>query len=115
LCSLSAGLPYPSTSGLAAAHSDSDHPANRFAASFLEAQDITAKRSLFTKAWPLLEFWRDKVDEHVETIDHFIEPLLKEAMAKKSEGKNKEANTDDETLLEHLVNSTDGGQTVLVR
>jgi hypothetical protein len=108
LCSLSAGLPYPSTSGRTAAHSDKDHPANKFAAAFGRAQDLTAKRSLFANAWPLMEFWRDKVAEQVATMDRFIEPLMKEAMAKKHEGKDTKGDVEDGTLLEHLVNSTDG-------
>ncbi|KAI0089810.1 cytochrome P450 monooxygenase pc-3 [Irpex rosettiformis] len=116
LCSLDAGLPYPSTSGVPRAYSSTDHPANRFANSFLQAQELTAKRSLFANAWPLWEFWKSKVDEHISTMDEFIEPLLKEAIAKKHQAKAKVKEDEEEadgkveesgTLLGHLVNSTD--------
>lgn len=52
------------------------------------------------------EFWKSKVDDHISTMDEFIEPLLKEAIAKKHQ--KKAGVEDSETLLGHLVNSTDG-------
>ena len=59
----------------------------------------------------MVEFWRNKVDEHVQVMDEFIAPLLKEALENKA--KTSEAKADDEvgedtTLLEHLVKLTDG-------
>ncbi|KAI0693638.1 cytochrom P450 [Cytidiella melzeri] len=109
LMSLEAPLPYPSTSGLADTQSNADHPANRFARSFLRAQELSSRRSSLTYAWPLWEFWRNKVDEHIETMDEFIEPLLQEAMSKKRHNKGSESSItpQDETMLQHLVNSTD--------
>ncbi|KAI0344275.1 cytochrom P450 [Trametopsis cervina] len=107
LCSLSAGLPYASTSGRTDAHSAKDHPANKFANSFWEAQELTAKRAMFMKAWPLWEFWTNTVDKHTATMDAFIEPLLKEAIAKKGQAKNTSGDEEDETLLQNLVKSTD--------
>ncbi|KAI0809012.1 cytochrome P450 [Irpex lacteus] len=115
VCSLDAGLPYPSTSGVALAQSDLEHPANRFANSFLQAQELTAKRSLFGSAWPLWEFWRGKVDEHIATMDEFIGPLLREAIARKHERKACEVGDveeESETLLAHLVNSTDDAKII---
>ena len=58
------------------------------------------------------EFWRDKVDKHVEVMDEFFGPLLEEALAKKKV-KGEGAKVDEEleegvTLLEHLVQLTDG-------
>lgn len=110
LCSLSAGLPYPPNTPRARDHSHDSDLANRFARSFLQAQELSSRRSRYTKAWPLLEFWNNKVDEHVKVMDEFIGPLLNEALAKKSkqvEEKDEEVG-EDETLLEHLVKLTDG-------
>lgn len=44
-------------------------------------------------------------------MEEFIQPLLKEALAKKTrspEAKDEKAIDGSETLLEHLVNLTDG-------
>lgn len=84
---------------------------NRFARSFLQAQEISSTRSRYTRAWPLREFWRDKVEEHVQVMDEFVEPLLEEALAKKVKGSQEKVDEeldDDTTLLEHLVRLTDG-------
>lgn len=85
---------------------------NRFAHSFLKAQELSAKRSRFSWFWPLLEFWRNKVDEHVKVMDEFVAPLLKEALATKRTNPTRTNDDkgleDDTTLLEHLVALTEG-------
>ncbi len=51
------------------------------------------------------------MDEHIATMDEFIGPLLREAIARKHERKACEVGDveeESETLLAHLVNSTDG-------
>ena len=61
--------------------------------------------------WPMYEFWSDTAAEPMKVIDAFIMPLLKDALAKKSakgQSEKKAEDDDEETLLEHLVNLTDG-------
>lgn len=113
--SLSAGLPYPYTSPLAATYNQS-HPANVFAHAFGTAQVLASRRSRFGSAWPLREFWKDKVKVQRDIINKFIDPILAEAIAKKrfmkeaSSMQNGEREVKDgETLLDHLVNYTEGG------
>ncbi|EKM60409.1 uncharacterized protein PHACADRAFT_83524 [Phanerochaete carnosa HHB-10118-sp] len=113
--SLSAPLPYPPTSPQAQHDTSASHPANRFARAFLEAQLASAKRSRYTTAWPLWEFWKSKVDGHIEVMEEFIQPLLHDALARKAESpelKVEEAVEDDATLLEHLVKLTDDPQII---
>jgi cytochrome P450 len=111
--SLSAGLPYPHTSPLAATYNQS-HPANVFAHAFGTAQGLASRRSRFGSAWPLKEFWKDKVKVQRDIVNKFIDPILAEAIAKKrsmkeaSSMQNGEREVKDgETLLDHLVNYTE--------
>jgi hypothetical protein len=112
--SLSAGLPYPPNSPLAASYAHS-HPADIFAQAFGEAQPLAAIQTGYGSAWPLTEFWKDNVMAWRETVDKFIDPILAEAVAKKQvaidesgvEGGDREVK-DGETLLDHLVNFTEG-------
>ena len=64
------------------------------------------------------------MDEHVGTMDEFIGPLVKEAVDNKNKSKSKRGRGEEmengmeeggETLLGHLVNSTDGTLTPLSR
>nr|BAL14712.1 cytochrom P450 [Phlebia brevispora] len=140
--SLSAPLPYPpfpSASALsplpfssqeaydAYTAQASTHPANRFAQSFLDAQITSARRSRFTRAWPLMEFWGDKVKRGLDVVDGFIDPLCEAAVRRERERrlreggggdgasakeKEKEEVGEEETLLEHLVKLTDDPQIV---
>jgi hypothetical protein len=112
--SLSAGLPYPYNSPLSASYAHS-HPSNVFAQAFGEAQRLSGLRSRYGSAWPLKEFWQDKVELHRKVINKFIDPILAEAIAKKqmaqggSAKKNGEWEVKDgDTLLDHLVNYTEG-------
>lgn len=109
--SLSARLPYPPNTPQALRDDSHAHPANRFAQAFLEAQVASSRRSRYTSSWPLWEFWGSKVDKHVAVMEEFIQPLLREALARKAEAgeqKVEEGVEDGETLLEHLVKLTDG-------
>lgn len=128
--SLDAPLPYPSTyaaptpfSG-AGTEAPSDtgatasvHPADRFVRAFQSALEATATRGRFLQSWPLFEFWGDKVKQHLTAVDEFIDPIVEDALRKKSEkasagaeedNERKEQVRDDETLLQHLVKFTDG-------
>lgn len=110
LRSLSAGLPYPHNTSLAATYPHS-HPANVFAEAFSKAQELTALRSRYANAWPLMEFWKDEVRARKDVVNQFIYPILKEAIAnKQSDGHSdlKSEGKEGETLLDHLVNYTEG-------
>jgi len=63
--------------------------------------------------WGLREFWTDRVRPHRETIDRFLEPVmwkvLKEREARiASGGTDTEKGEEAETLLQHLVDQTQG-------
>ncbi|KAI0675255.1 cytochrome P450 monooxygenase pc-3 [Trametes maxima] len=106
--SLSTGLPYPPTSDIARSQTfrpDSDE----FSLAFLEAQIASAKRGRYQHAWPLTEFWRDKVDAKKAAIDRFINPILTEALQKKAQqqtGADAKV-TEEDTLLSQLLKVTD--------
>ncbi|EMD32739.1 hypothetical protein CERSUDRAFT_118474 [Gelatoporia subvermispora B] len=114
-CSLSAPLPYPPSAPGAAERSVAAdaHPANQFSKAFMNAQLATAMRSRFLDAWPLFEFWEDKVAKHMGTVDAFVDPIVQDALAKHQAKGGVNASkepADDETLLGHLINMTDDAQ-----
>ncbi|KAF8075954.1 cytochrome P450 monooxygenase pc-3 [Lyophyllum atratum] len=113
--SLSAALPYPHYSPLSRSPASASHPANIFSKAFDEVQRMIAFRSRWGAAWPLREFWKDKVQEKMGPIYDFIDPILTEAVARKkaaSGGEKLGANVDrevqdGESLIDHLINYTD--------
>jgi len=114
ICSLSAGLPYPSSSPLADSVAFVNHPSNTFVKAFTAGQLLVALRSRYGPSWPLFEFWKSKVKPHRKVVDEFIEPILAEALAKQAgvvcdEYVNVEkAHPLSDTLLGHLVACTQG-------
>ena len=110
--SLSASLPYPPKGDGSAAPAANSELTNEFSGDFLQAQIATANRSRYANSWPLWEFWGDKVEEHMKSINELIGRLCREAMQRKAEnvkaGLASDPEKDGETLLEHLVNLTDG-------
>jgi len=113
--SLSVGLVYPPKFPLTADVAFQTHPANTFAHAFLQAQTVTSYRIRFGKSWRLFEFWSDCVKTHMQVCYKFVDPILKEALAKKSlkqaspEKKLNDREILGETLLDHLVSHTEGG------
>jgi len=115
--SLAAGLPYPHYSPLVNTISH-DHPANKFSRAFDEAQRLIALRSRRGVNWPLAEFWTDKVMEQMKIVNGFIEPIMRAAVTRKQaqRGDTKEKAVpekdrevkDGESLLDHLINYTEG-------
>ena len=110
--SLSGELPYPST------YSDYtppyDHPSDKFTSAVNRAQEYSYPRTLFAKGWRLAEFWEDKVMTQMEITNEFIDPLIHAALQKQRDSKGAgEMNNDDGTLLDHLVQQTDGTSNVL--
>lgn len=79
----------------------------------------TALRNRFGEHWPLTEFWVDKLEKPMNVVRGFLDPILKEAVAKKramAPGTQEKEKTNDlgdrqveegESLLDHLVNYTD--------
>lgn len=107
---LSAALPYPSTSQLAKLNSTTaSHPANRFAEAFLGAQVATSRRGFRGPQWGLFEFWKDEVEPYMEIVRGFIDPIIKSALEeKRNRLAEKGSIAEEETLLSHMVNLTAG-------
>ncbi|KAF8219014.1 cytochrome P450 monooxygenase pc-3 [Tricholoma matsutake] len=111
---LSAGLPYPASSPLASSDAFMNHPSNKFASAILECLCQTLNRANYGSSWPLAEFWKNKVKPHRKVVDQFIEPVLVEALAKRTKAADSgrtasdklRTDADEETLLNHLINQT---------
>ncbi|OBZ68911.1 hypothetical protein A0H81_11023 [Grifola frondosa] len=87
--------------------------ASQFSEAFLSAQEDSASRGRYQQAWPLVEFWKDKVEAKKQFLDDYINPILKEALEKKAsmgEIGASERVSEDDTLLSHLLKVTDDAQ-----
>ena len=103
---LSGDLPYPSTCKKPSLRT---HPSDEFAFAFNRAQERTFPRGFYGKLWPLVEFWEDTVATDKNVTWQFIDPVIQAALEKKKAAKGVyEVNRDDGTLLDHLVQQTDG-------
>ncbi|KAF8221855.1 hypothetical protein L208DRAFT_643690 [Tricholoma matsutake] len=111
---LSAGLPYPPS---ISPNTFANHPSNLFASAFVAGQISSVRRTVFGSSWPLDEFWKNEVIPHRKVVDEFIEPVLMEALSKRAremrvESKlsadREKADTEEETLLSHLLDQTQG-------
>ncbi|KAK0187424.1 cytochrome P450 [Armillaria mellea] len=109
--STSAGLPYPAGSPLADNPHFVNHPSNTFVKAFAAAQENSALRLQRGQYWPLFEFWTDAVKPHRQVVNEFVEPLLAEALNRKTKGDNRigyEKDVDEGmSLLARLVENTD--------
>jgi hypothetical protein len=116
--SLDAGIPYPFYSPLSHSSAVAVHPANIFSKAFDEVQRAISLRARFGAAWPLAEFWEDKVKVQMTTIYKFINPILADALQRKralgideksgvNVGLDREVE-DGESLLDHLMKCTEG-------
>ncbi|KAJ7165579.1 cytochrome P450 [Mycena crocata] len=110
--SLSAGLAYPESSSQKNPASFSNHPSNAFVNAFLEGQRHHVGRSRFGAKWALNEFWHDKVKPHREIMDQFIEPIINDALAKKIQLHSQDSKPEADTLLSHLLQSTEDKQII---
>jgi hypothetical protein len=115
--SLEAGLPYPNS--VFSIPPWDTHPSSAFANALQDEQIITALRTRFGEHWPLRDFWNDKLAGPMSVVRGFLDPILKEAVAKKrakgqtsvgDEQKNEdgEREVQEGESLDHLVNYTDG-------
>jgi hypothetical protein len=106
--SLSAGLIYPPGAGVHSSSGAAGHPANVFADAFLKAQAISASRVHLYDNWPLASFWKDDLTKELDTISEFIDPIVFKALeAKRGRGKTLDVDG-DVTLLDQMVQLTDG-------
>jgi len=103
--SLSAELPYPSTHK---GYTRPTHPSDEFALAFNRTQEYTFPRALYGRVWPLFEFWKDSVTAERNLTDKFINPLIEAALQRKNANGVYELNKEGGSLLDHLVNLTDG-------
>lgn len=110
--SLSAPLPYAWNSSKSHP-ADKRHPSDLFARAFADAQNVVSRRSRQLDFWLLAEFFRDKSRKPMSTIYEYIDPILKDALARKTSGETKhqsfsnaeEAKSD--TLLDDLLLEVD--------
>jgi len=103
---LSGDLPYPSACKKVP---PCTHPSDRFALAFNRAQEQMFLRMIYGKFWPLVDFWEDIVAKDKKTINEVTDPLIQAALEKKKAAKGVyEVNRDESTLLDHLVQQTDG-------
>jgi len=89
------------------------HSSDKFADAFNEAQFVIALRSRIADVYPLVEFWKDKTEKPMEGIMEYIDPIIKDVLAKKNAMKHAtaEEKADKEqnvTLLDDLVEKTEG-------
>jgi len=111
VASLLAGIPYPPASADKNQESYYKHPSNSFVKAFGQAQVATLLRTELAQDWPLAEFSRDEVKPLRKVIDDFTTPLMERALLQKEKraGDSEEAREDEPlTLLDHLVNHTQG-------
>lgn len=76
----------------------------RFSQALAAAEITLLNRIEMSTLWPLAEILEDKVKNPMVEIRGFIEPIVRNAMKKREHGGDK----DDQTLLGHLLNATDG-------
>lgn len=80
----------------------------------MSGQTQTALRSRFGPSWPLTEFWKDEVKEHRKVVNQFVDPFLHRALANKlakekaTASNEKIEDAEELTLLDHLINHTEG-------
>jgi len=112
---LSAGLPYSPILRSSLYNNDLGGAAktvSTFSEAFAEAQTATVQRTRLSSLWPLKEFWQEQTSKPMKVVNAFIEPILQEAVEKRKGPVGMKAGEkeidDSETLLDHLVNYTDG-------
>lgn len=111
---LSAGLPYAYNVRDITLESRSARGtrAVEFSRAFLEAQEKISNRERLGKVWPLFEILHDSTAESMKVVNAYLEPIIQEALSKhkfKPVGGGKtEKIAEDATLLDHLVDQTQG-------
>ncbi|KAH9929493.1 cytochrome P450 [Epithele typhae] len=113
VCSLAVGLKYPPTSEkgqVQTIQADSDE----FTIAFAEAQTAAADRSDFPGIWGLFEFWKDEVEARRDSIDKFINPIIEDALKRKSGADMDygDKSAEEDTMLTQMVRTTDDAQLI---
>ena len=116
--SLTAGLPYPHNVAPPPSFMDSIRTisANAFAKALLEAQAVVSMRERAGPIWPLEEIFQDKTRKPMQVVDGYVKPIIQEALARMKSGQFDRKVASDhfeegETLLDHLVQVTQGRRT----
>ncbi|KAH8832425.1 cytochrome P450 monooxygenase pc-1 [Flagelloscypha sp. PMI_526] len=79
-----------------------------FASAFMEAQYAVVDRVRKGWIWPLFEIFQDKTVKPMKVVSSFIDPLVSAAVERRKSGERLgEKDLDSETLLDHLVKSTE--------
>jgi len=80
-----------------------------FSQALLGARIVLSDRLYMGPPWPVLEFFKDRTEPHMEVIYRFLNPILEEGLAKHA-ARTKAGLTDreSETLLDSLLRETTG-------
>ena len=111
--SLRTSLPYPHHSAAKFSPEEST-PAEAFAQAFAEAQKAISFRARIGAIWPWFELKGDKTASAMRVVNAFLDPILKQALAKTAQEKQtglkrgSDEIDEDETLLGNLVRLTTG-------
>lgn len=103
---LSDPLPHPSTVRDSIATNAVVDNAS-FGQALLEAMHMSCRRVGSPIPWQLHEVAEDKVAKPMKVVDHFLDKLLQDALARKSAPQSSVTATEN-TLLSHLVAESDG-------
>ncbi|KAG1750539.1 cytochrome P450 [Suillus paluster] len=104
---LSAGLPYPCNATECTDAIQEANTAAAFADAFSQAQHVINRRVSIGQTWPLAEILADSTAQHMKVVHAFLDPILKEALEKRSTtAELNRTEFADQTLLDHLVNAT---------
>ena len=83
-----------------------------FAEAFRAAEHVCSDRAWRGGTWPLFEMLENKSAKHMEIIDRFLDPIVKNALMRKDTNASVEErpshDEDGKTLLDHLVDYTSG-------
>ncbi|KAF7369356.1 hypothetical protein MVEN_00264200 [Mycena venus] len=106
--SLSSTPPYPSnaTSVPAVHNSVRAEQATKFTAAFGDAMQQIANRERIGWIWPLYELFGDKTAKSMDVISKYLEPIIHEALQKKTSREKELEEREDSTLLDELVEKT---------
>lgn len=84
----------------------------RFSQAFQSVQDKILVRLTLASLWPYLEMFWDRTGTEMRVVDEYIKPMLKAKLdVRRQKGlmkENMEENEEGETLLDYLVQHTDG-------
>ncbi|SJL13317.1 uncharacterized protein ARMOST_16757 [Armillaria ostoyae] len=111
-----AQFPYPSGSGHESSLPVDNHPSDSFLNASAGAQKQLLLRLLMGHYWPLGEFWADKLRLLRKAVDDFFEPVLVDALKRKSRVTTapdpEKDGKDFVSLLDRLVQITDDKKSI---